>query len=225
VNDARDFPLAIRLLLLSLAAGCVDAIAFIDAGVFPANMTGNSVVLAIAISHGGGAALAGIAFGGFCAGAAMGSWLVAAPRPGWSSRISMALALGAALVLASAGVIALSGGRFLPGLVAATSAAMGLQSAAVQQVGVSGVSTVFVTGTLTTGISRLVRKIRGPMSDLPPARETPWLPLLTWAAYFGGAVLGGLNHRLSGGVAIALPGLLLVVVVILAERTRQRAGK
>jgi len=208
------------LLLLSVAAGCVDAVAFLGAGVFPANMTGNSVVLALALPQGGGG-LPALALGCFCLGAAAGWRLVAAEKPGWSGRVIGALALATVLVLGSAGALALSGGHFLPWLLGATAMAMGLQSAAVQQIGVPGVATVFVTGTLTTGISRLVTTVRrhAGASLAPP--PNPWLPLLTWAAYFSGAVLGGLHRVLPGGLPIALPGLLLAAAVVLAERTRR----
>jgi uncharacterized membrane protein YoaK (UPF0700 family) len=213
-------PISICLLLLSLAAGCVDAIAFVGAGVFPANMTGNSVVLALALPHGGGA-LPALALASFCLGAAAGWRLVAAEHPGWTARVNVALLLAALLVLASAGVLAVSAGKFLPWLLGATAMAMGLQSAAVQQIGVPGVATVFVTGTLTTGIARLVTTIRrrAGAALTPPA--APWLPLLTWAAYFSGAVLGGLHHLVPGGIAFAFPGLLLLTAIVLSERARR----
>ena len=39
------------LLLLSTAAGCVDAVGFLHVGVFPANMTGTTVIMALDIFH------------------------------------------------------------------------------------------------------------------------------------------------------------------------------
>lgn len=59
------------LLALSLAAGVVDAVSYVGLGkVFTANMTGNTVLLGVALARGtgGDAARAAAALGGFCAG-------------------------------------------------------------------------------------------------------------------------------------------------------------
>ncbi|MDD5199612.1 MAG: YoaK family protein [Terrimicrobiaceae bacterium] len=211
----------ILLLLLSAAAGCVDAIAFVHAGVFPANMTGNSVVLAVGILHPetGGATLSALALLGFCLGAAVGARGVHSSERGWSRRVSLVLFGAGGLVLGCAIALPLTGGRFLPGLIVAAAAAMGLQSAAVQQIGIPGVATVFMTGTLTTAITRFVGAARE--GDAPPRREEgPWLPASSWAAYFAGAFLGGLENVLHTGISIALAGILLIAVALAAPASR-----
>ncbi|MEO8206813.1 MAG: DUF1275 family protein, partial [Chthoniobacterales bacterium] len=90
------------LLLLSLAAGCVDALAFLHTGVFPANMTGNSVVLALGMLHvgGGGALLAALALLGFCGGSVIGALIDYSSKQGtWTPRVSLGLFCAGILVL------------------------------------------------------------------------------------------------------------------------------
>jgi uncharacterized membrane protein YoaK (UPF0700 family) len=64
---------------LSLAAGCVDAVGYLGLGqVFVANMTGNTVLLGLAIGQADGQAIlhAGIALVGFVLGVALGAAIV-----------------------------------------------------------------------------------------------------------------------------------------------------
>jgi uncharacterized membrane protein YoaK (UPF0700 family) len=201
------------LLLLSAAAGCTDAIAFIHAGVFPANMTGNTVVLAINLFSGSSAALlSALALVGFCGGAVAGAWLVHSTDRAWSRRTNTAILCGATLVGAATAAIFLYGDRVVIPVVLATSAAMGLQSAAVQHLGLSGVATVFMTGTLTTAVSRFT----GAALDRAPSSSGAALPALTWLGYFAGALVGGLHRTLHTDIPFALPTMLLLGVAILA---------
>jgi uncharacterized membrane protein YoaK (UPF0700 family) len=204
------------LLLLSLAAGCVDALAFLHTGTFPANMTGNSVVLGLALARANfaGAELPALALLGFCLGAAASARLTLVTGRAWSGRVTLSLALAAVLLLGAAAAIGL-GGHFTVVLTLAA-VAMGLQSAAVQRLGVAGVSTVFVTGTLTTAIVQLVD---GRASGAP-SKTTPWLPIASWVAYFLGAIVGGLQSLLQMPLPILLPGILLLVVAATAARAR-----
>jgi uncharacterized membrane protein YoaK (UPF0700 family) len=204
------------LLLLSLAAGCVDAIAFINTGVFPANMTGNSVVLGSTLLQPSLAVtgLSALALLGFCLGAAVGVRLVHSREPGWSPRVNAALVIAGLLVLAVALAVLWTGEQFLFAVILVTAAAMGMQSAAVQQIGVAGVATVFVTGTLTTAISRLVGAAT---FDRGREIESRWLPGLTWFCYFTGAVIGGIHRLLGLDFLFALPGLLLLIAAGCAQ--------
>jgi uncharacterized membrane protein YoaK (UPF0700 family) len=206
----------IFLLLLSLAAGCVDALAFLHTGTFPANMTGNSVVLGLALARANvtGAELSALALLGFCLGAAAGARLTLATGRAWSGRVTLSLAMAGALLLGAAAAIGL-GGHFTVAL-ALAAVAMGLQSAAIQRLGVAGVSTVVVTGTLTIAILRLVD---GRASGAPAA-NTAWLPAASWVAYFLGAIVGGLQSLLQVPLPILLPGILLLAVAALASRAR-----
>lgn len=211
-------PLSTRLVILSLAAGCVDAMAFVRTGVFPANMTGNSVVLALALArvNVGALALPAAALAAFCAGAAVGAVLMRGEDSGWTRRATLAIGAVAALLLLAAGLAPLETGVFPA--VTLSALAMGLQSALVQRLGVAGVATVVVTGTLTTAITRLVDR-----STIPErAADTRHLPATTWLAYVAGAVLGGLQSLPSLAALILLPGALVAALALAAGRTDRR---
>lgn len=154
---------------LALLAGAVDAASFLDLGrVFTANMTGNTVLLGIALGQGetDAAWRSVVALLGFGAGVVFGAVLA-------KRSLRLAFAAEATLVLAVVILWGLAGKVVLVGLAAL---AMGAQSATVGALGVPGVSTTYVTGTLVTMTSALA------------AREPPPLvPSLVWFAYLGGA--------------------------------------
>lgn len=207
MSDAKRNAL---LLALSLAAGCVDAIAFLHTGAFPANMTGNSVVLALALLHVkiDGITLCLLALLGYCLGAAAASLLLPVPKNdhAWSPRVSLVLLLGGLLLLGCAASLGMFGPAFLPLLITLTAAAMGMQSAAVLRLGVTGVATTVITGTLTTAMMGFVNKARG-QTD---AKGSPGLTSLIWLAYFAGAFVGGMRSVFHFDLILVVPGLLLV---------------
>ncbi|MEO6847354.1 MAG: YoaK family protein [Chthoniobacterales bacterium] len=217
----------ILLLFLSIAAGCVDGISFVSAGFFPANMTGNCVVLALAILHLGSISIlyTALALLGYCLGAAFGSHLIHSPNADhkWSPRISITIFIAGIILLSSASVVWISGMHYLPILVIASAFAMGMQSAAVLRLGVSGVATIVVTGTLTTAITRIVEDVHRGVNDKSPSKEGPWLPSLSWLAYFLGAFLGGVQNRFHMNAIIALPGFLLVGIALIAGFSKRES--
>jgi uncharacterized membrane protein YoaK (UPF0700 family) len=161
-----------RLLLLGWVAGSVDAIGYLGLGrIFTANMTGNTVLLGVALGQGQTEELirATIALAGFILGVAIGSVVVAhdskdEKQENWSSEVTVALVLeGLILVVAGfswylAGPALNEFGRYA--LIILASIAMGIQSAAVQHLRVAGISTTYVTGTLTSLVSELVERLR-----------------------------------------------------------------
>jgi uncharacterized membrane protein YoaK (UPF0700 family) len=83
---------------------------------------------------------------------------------------------------------------------------MGLQSAAVQRLGISGVATVFVTGTFTTATLRFVD---GMKTAAPQKQASATLPALSWASYFLGAFVGGFENVWHTPIPIILPAILI----------------
>jgi uncharacterized membrane protein YoaK (UPF0700 family) len=151
---------------LSLAAGCVDAVGYLALGqVFVANMTGNTVLLGLAIGQadGRGVLHAGTALAGFVLGVAVGAAIVerGPERAVWTPAVTAALGLEFVILVAFAAGWLLDGsepsGAAVYLLIGLSALAMGVQSAAVRRLAVADVSTTYITGTLTGLTARMVR--------------------------------------------------------------------
>ncbi len=153
------------VLLLTWAAGSVDAISYLGLGhVFTANMTGNTVLLGLAVGQGQGfAALRSVvALGGFALGAAIGAIVVErGPKGGeWPPAVTRAIVVeGIILALFTitwhfSGIARSGGGVYA--LIALSALAMGVQSAAIRHLNIPGVATTYITGTLTSSLAGLV---------------------------------------------------------------------
>jgi uncharacterized membrane protein YoaK (UPF0700 family) len=167
--EARAAPQAENLrdlLLIGLAfgAGAVDAISFLGLGrVFTANMTGNLVLLGLAAGSSAGreASRSAISLVAFTLAVSLAVWLSRGTR---RQPVPAGVALSLALeALAQAGFLAgwltASGrpaGALESVLVGVSAIAMGLQSGAVLRLGVRGISTTYITGTLTGLINEVV---------------------------------------------------------------------
>jgi len=226
------------LLVLTGAAGCADAIAFLALGhVFTANMSGNTALLGLYLAQmdGAGALRSLIALAGFAAGLAIGARMV--DRPGsagpWPAAVTRALA-AEALILAAVAVGAYATGpsRGVPAgrvLIALSALAMGMQSAAVWRLGVPGISTTYLTGTLTSAVTGFVSRSQPGTSRTPPpvpaeegqtSRDVRWrkarLQFLALGVYGLGAAIGGLVHLRVPGLVSALPLAAVAAVVVAA---------
>jgi uncharacterized membrane protein YoaK (UPF0700 family) len=157
----------VLLVLLTVATGSVDAVGFLRlGGVFTSVMTANMVLLGVSAGkHDAALALhSGAAFGGYIIGAVVGSRIAGHPtdgQPVWPRRVTTALAVElASLVLFTACWEATDGhpsGATTYPLLAVNAASLGIQSGAVLRLGVSGLSTTYLTGTLTQFVSSLSR--------------------------------------------------------------------
>ncbi|MBD3781333.1 MAG: DUF1275 domain-containing protein [Micrococcales bacterium] len=156
----------VLVVVLALTSGATDAIGFLALGsAFTSVMTGNMVLFGIGVAHGDTAilALTATAIGSFVLGAAVGARVAGNPEAGdpvWPAAVSRALMLELGLFTVFAAAWWALGssppeGAFLP-LLALNAVALGLQSSAIQRFGVSGLSTTYLTGTLTSVMIRLV---------------------------------------------------------------------
>jgi uncharacterized membrane protein YoaK (UPF0700 family) len=214
--NARAY-IHLRLLALAGAAGCVDAAAFLGLDqVFTANQTGNTVLLGIALGEGNGHAIArtGVSLAGFALGVALAALALRGRPTGWSPRV--AAVLGAEAVILGVGA-ALWHPLGTIGLIIIVSAAMGGQSAAASQVGVPGVTTTFVTGTLTRFASQLVNRRDGTRPEAAPP--------LAWACYLGGAIAGGALSRWTSDAVTVLIGAVIVALSALPVRAAVRRSR
>ncbi|HZZ00831.1 MAG TPA: YoaK family protein [Candidatus Baltobacteraceae bacterium] len=177
---------------LTLSAGYVDAVAFFGLGVFTANMTGNTVLLAGAIAarilgnvHLPGAigiVLPFLSITGFVAGALVASAVVRneTQRPPLRSA---ALLISVVALFVAAGVLHRLPHPLEAGAVALLSVAMGVQSVIAVRAGVPGISTTFVTGTLLTAVMYFEE-------PKPPHPAEGRTNAAIWACYLAGALAG-----------------------------------
>jgi uncharacterized membrane protein YoaK (UPF0700 family) len=220
---------------LTIVSGSIDAISFMRLGkVFSSVMTGNVVLLGIAAGN-RDAGLAGhvaVAVAGYVIGTAIGAPLVARAHAGsgepgrpvsvWPERVSVVVAVETCVLMAVlGGWLAVSGrpqGASQILLLAGTSAAMGMQSAAVRAIRVPGlISTTYLTSTLTGVVAALVTR-----------EEIPWRGAAMLLALFIGAGAGAGLVVTAASLAVVLPCVLLVATLAVAAtpafRTASRAA-
>ena len=221
-EDLRPAALKYTLvLLLTGAAGYVDAVSYLALGrVFTANMTGNTVLLGLAIVEGDGGAVirTALALGAFIGGTAIGAWLVhrnEAPAH-WPRGVTLALGFECVLLAALAG----DRSSMLIGRVALASLAMGIQSAAARRLDVFGLATTFMTGTITSLVSLIARHGIGPSAMGHGKRVLA----TAWAVYVLGAMAAGGAMRVVPGEALLVPVAIVLVVVVVAAARFWRAG-
>ncbi len=219
------------LLLLAATSGYVDALSYQGLGhVFTSNMTGNSVLLGLAAAQAEGLAAlrSGIALLGFLCGAGVGASIVGQDKRQevWPFPVTAALALEALVLLAFVvigSVVSLAANGWVLSLLIALSAlAIGIQSASISSLGVSGISTTYITGTWTSlmsGIVRRLRAIRSKEQQPRPTRSPPRgarLQASVVLVYIAAAVAGGAAETHWGLAAGAAPVVVVGIVVALA---------
>ncbi len=217
----------VRLLILAASAGSADGWSYFGLGhAFVANMTGNTVLLGIAVFQNPGDLLhPAISLACYAAGAVLGSLLTAKVVPGtvWSKAISWTLMLEAFLLLAAeAGWMAIhlrmSHSPRLELLLATVALAIGMQSGAMVQLKIPGIVTTYITGTWTTMLSGLVRLARHEQQQ-PHGQEVEFEKRLAMQAavlsvYFLSAVLTGWLFRHLPLAVGVLPGLSALLVAL-----------
>jgi uncharacterized membrane protein YoaK (UPF0700 family) len=154
------------VLLFTFAAGSVDAIVYLRGHVFTANMTGNSVLLGLAIGQGrGGAAVSSvIALVSFILGVLLGAFLAGegGDKVRTFTAVRREVFVEAAVLASFAGVCIVP--PWVPNsallAIATSGVAMGMQSAAVKRLSLPGIATTYITGTITSLFSGLVHHWR-----------------------------------------------------------------
>jgi uncharacterized membrane protein YoaK (UPF0700 family) len=205
----QNWPVA-DLFLLTIAAGMMDALTYLHARVFAANMTGNAVILGLGLAglRQYKAVFSGLSIAGFAAGAWTVGWALVGRHQGneWSRDVNLGLAIEIPFVLVFALLTWLSSepahGWMRLALIASASWAMGMQSVAVRRLKIKGVVTTFITGTLTAGIAELVAKERAGRSG---ERSSPLAILGLFAVYILAAAVAGLLDSRYRALAAAVP--------------------
>lgn len=214
--------------MLAVTSGATDAIGFLALGsAFTSVMTGNMVLFGIAAAQGDLTAvgLTATAIASFVSGAAIGARVAGTPQAGdsfWPGAVSRAIVVELVLFTVFAGVWwALGsdpGASALLPLLALNAAALGLQSSAIQRFGVSGLSTTYMTGTLTSVVIRLTTG-----KKLADVRHSLWILL----GLILGAVLGALllaHQPVAAPLAQIVPALAVLTVAWSSSRLRAPAS-
>jgi uncharacterized membrane protein YoaK (UPF0700 family) len=198
-------------------AGATDALSYLGLGqVFTANMTGNLVLLGVGAGRGGGAEVgrAAAAFLAFAVGVALSTRLVARPERQelWPREVTLALCVVLVAELAFligwelADAHPTGTGRLA--LIGASGLAMGTQSAGVRSLELSGISTTYVTGTLTALLGELA------------ALASPGVSALRRAGVLVGLLAGAVGEALllihARRLAPLLPLCVLAVAIAAA---------
>ncbi|HEY7176940.1 MAG TPA: YoaK family protein, partial [Micromonosporaceae bacterium] len=212
------------MFLLAMVSGATDAIGFVTlGGVFTSVMTGNMVLFGLGVARGDSTLLANAATAivAFIVGCAIGARIAGRPEssdPPWPRQVTLAVLFELSLfALYAIGYELADRGHpnsaEQPVLLALTAIGLGLQSAAVQRFGQSGLSTTYMTGTLTTLVARLATG--GSAKD-----AVPNLRLLI--GLIGGAIAGGALAVYARPFAPVFQLALLVAVLVIANLRNER---
>lgn len=211
-TNPADVHLAL-MLALTFSTGVADAIGYLGLDkVFTGNMTGNVVILAMAIAGGKGLPIIGplIALFAFMLGAASGGRALRPVTVGWTSRVTVLLSVVAAVLIGLSVVLFTAAGTptqaFEYTITFFLAAAMGLQASVARHLAVKDVTTVVVTSTITSFAAD---------SWLGGGKGQPWFRRLAAIVLIGcGAAVGALLLLLGLGWGVALSGLITVCVAI-----------
>jgi uncharacterized membrane protein YoaK (UPF0700 family) len=196
--------------------------------------TGNTVLLGAALAQGRLAAALGsiVSVVGYVIGVAVGEFILIRHHETWPWPSAVRTVLIAELIpLGCLFIFWLLAGphpvqETICALVLYAAGATGLQSAAMLRLH-GGAATTYVTGTMTTFATKLIRWLRlvEAASVSSPERQEliqmttvsavggPWIYGLTWFVYVTGAVVGGLLFLYTREMALLLPIVAIVVVV------------
>ncbi len=204
------------MLSLTFSTGVVDAVGYLGLDrVFVGNMTGNVVILGMALTGADGLPIIGpvVALLAFIVGAIVGGRVLRSSPKGWTPRATTLLGVVALLIVCSLVPPSLSSAPYpdpvLYSVTGLLGSAMGLQAAIARHIAVGDVTTVVVTSTLV-GLafdSWLGRRIGQPW-------VRRFLAVLLIAL---GALCGALLLRVGLAWGIGLAAVITVTVALLGQ--------
>jgi uncharacterized membrane protein YoaK (UPF0700 family) len=228
----RQQILTLIAIALTFGSGAADVASFTRLGnVFTSVMTGNIVLWGYAAARGSLtlASHTAVSIGGYIAGVAGGTWIahgakesatdqegVLPPHVIWVLLGELTLLAGFTVGWEVTGASPAGWAQF--SLLATLAAAMGVQSSAVKDMGLTEVSTTYLTGTLTGLVSSLV----SPGQDTPHGlrRFGVLIGLVT-----GASLCGLLVATAADGVpALPLAALVTTLVLAIGPGGRDRSG-
>jgi uncharacterized membrane protein YoaK (UPF0700 family) len=217
---------------LTFAAGSIDALSFLTlGGVFSSFMSGNTLTLGLRIGLGNFplALNSMAAVFGYIAGVALGAnigYQSSISNKTWPYAVTKILAAEFLMIILFTVVGFIAGNSdsiVVYFLILLASISMGMQSAAVRALGISGVTATYVTGTWTSFIIGLVSIRRShPSQRTIKQKQDTIIQALTLVAYVAGGATGGLmGTHLLIGAAIIPCGIIGSVLIVAWIRFRQ----
>lgn len=199
---------------LTFVTGIADAVGYLALDkVFTGNMTGNVVILGMALGATDDLPILGpaVALIAFMLGAVVGGRVLRDATGPWPRELTdLLLAVSAALWMAMSGLafLAIDESFTAAGIAAVIAAAMGAQAAAARFVAVKDVTTVVVTSTIT-GLAA--------DSWLGGRNSQPWMRRLTAVVVIGaGALTGALSLKFGTWYGMALAATISTVIAVAA---------
>lgn len=213
-------PETFRLMLmmaLTLVTGVVDAVGYLGLDhVFTGNMTGNVVILAMALAGAANLPTLGplVALGAFLLGAAVAGFSLQSSPKGWNRRVTLLLTAGCIALTGTAAISLIVedvGRPSIRAIVAAVIAMhMGSQALIARHLGVRDMTTVVITSTMTSLAGEsLVGKQRPRLLNRR---------LGAVLAMFAGAAIGVLLLHIHLSVPIGLGIAIIAAVTVLGSR-------
>ena len=211
---------------LTFAAGLIDALSFLAlGGVFSSFMSGNTVTLGLRIGLGDFplALNSMTAVLGYIAGVALGAnigYQSSSSDKIWPYAVTKILTAEFLMIIVFTSIVFTNGkssSDVVYLLILFASMSMGIQSTAVRALGISGVTSTYVTGTWTSFIIGLVslRRSRSSQRTIKKKQDTI-VQALSLVAYVVGAITGGLAGTHSLFEAAIIPGSIIGAVLIVA---------
>ncbi|MET4584052.1 uncharacterized membrane protein YoaK (UPF0700 family) [Conyzicola nivalis] len=203
------------MLALTFSTGVIDAVGYLGLDrVFTGNMTGNVVILGMALAGADDLPIVGpvIALLLFMLGALVAGRTLRPVAAGWSGRSTVLFALVGVVILLAAVPMLVLDDPAEPIKLAVTGAlglAMGLQAGAARHIGVKDVTTVVVTSTIV-GLA-FDSKFGG-------ASGQQWKRRLGAVVLIGlGALVGALLLNVHIGLGMAVAAVITLVVAVLGH--------
>ncbi|WP_426249842.1 YoaK family protein [Paenibacillus pabuli] len=216
------------MLMLCMSAGMVDVIGYLGLGhVLTANMTGNIVLLGIAVAHAQEFVVLRslLALIGFIAGNAIAAHMLGhvQTKNGWSSRVTTVFTVESILLLLFAmAMISPYSEQLSYLLIAVLAIAMGMQTTAARRIGIAGISTTVLTNNLAAvvedAVSILQRLRHANIRSLAKALSADaYLRAGAVVIYLGGVILAALLFHHVPTVAVWIPVLIVGAVTLYAR--------
>jgi uncharacterized membrane protein YoaK (UPF0700 family) len=196
--------------LLATSAGFADAIGYMNGGTFAANMTGNTVLLglALAAAQPSVAAYRCAILCAFFLGALAGRLLFLAAR----RRAAIPLTVAASILIVL-GYIEIGPASSTLGI----AVAMGIQATSVTRFRGMAISTVVITSAIARLAETALERLHPAREGAAPAATAPDVLAATWLCYGIGALMAGMliSHM---AMPLIVPGGILASVAVLTAR-------